>query len=97
MTDVTYPAAAARPAIPARLWLGLAVMLLGPFMTVMDVMIVNVAIPSIRRGLGASYAEAELVVAGYSLAYAVALITGGRLGDLRGRRRMPAVFCSAIP
>lgn len=88
MTDVTYPAAAARPAIPARLWLGLAVMLLGPFMTVMDVMIVNVAIPSIRLGLGASYAEAELVVAGYSLAYAVALITGGRLGDLRGRRRM---------
>lgn len=86
MTDVTY--AAARPAIPARLWLGLAVMLLGPFMTVMDVMIVNVAIPSIRLGLGASYAEAELVVAGYGLAYAVALITGGRLGDLRGRRRM---------
>ncbi|MFE0759043.1 MFS transporter [Inquilinus sp. NPDC058860] len=88
MTDVTCPAAAERPAIPARRWLGLAVMLLGPFMTVMDVMIVNVAIPSIRRGLGASYAEAELVVAGYSLAYAVALITGGRLGDLRGRRRM---------
>jgi EmrB/QacA subfamily drug resistance transporter len=88
MTDVTYPAAAARPAVPARLWLGLAVMLLGPFMTVMDVMIVNVAIPSIRLGLGASYGEAELVVAGYGLAYAVALITGGRLGDLRGRRRM---------
>jgi MFS family permease len=88
MTDVTYPAGAARRATVARPWLGLAVMLLGPFMTVMDVMIVNVAIPSIRLGLGASYAEAELVVAGYSLAYAVALITGGRLGDLRGRRRM---------
>ncbi|MGO1080384.1 MFS transporter [Inquilinus sp. CA228] len=88
MTDVPYPAAAARPAIPARLWLGLAVMLIGPFMTVMDVMIVNVAIPGIRRGLGASFAEVELVVAGYGLAYAVALITGGRLGDLFGRRRM---------
>ncbi|WP_026869259.1 MFS transporter [Inquilinus limosus] len=88
MTDVTCPAGAARPAIPARLRLALAVMLAGPFMTVMDVMIVNVATPSIRRGLGASYAEAELVVAGYGLAYAVALITGGRLGDLHGRRRM---------
>ncbi|MGO4728473.1 MULTISPECIES: MFS transporter [unclassified Inquilinus] len=88
MTDVTYPAEAARRPTVARPWLALAVMLLGPFMTVMDVMIVNVAIPSIRLGLGASYAQAELVVAGYSLAYAVALITGGRLGDLRGRRRM---------
>ncbi|WP_395676847.1 MFS transporter [Inquilinus sp.] len=88
MTDVTYPAGAARRATVARPWLGLAVMLLGPFMTVMDVMIVNVAIPSIRLELGASYGQAELVVAGYSLAYAVALITGGRLGDLRGRRRM---------
>jgi EmrB/QacA subfamily drug resistance transporter len=88
MTDVTCAAGAARRSTVARPWLGLAVMLAGPFMTVMDVMIVNVAIPSIRRGLGASYAGAELVVAGYSLAYAVALITGGRLGDLRGRRRM---------
>ncbi|WP_343713149.1 MFS transporter, partial [Inquilinus sp.] len=88
MTDVTCAAGAARRATVARPWLGLAVMLAGPFMTVMDVMIVNVAIPSIRLGLGASYAEAELVVAGYSLAYAVALITGGRLGDLQGRRRM---------
>ncbi|KGM30594.1 MFS transporter, partial [Inquilinus limosus] len=88
MTDVTCAAGAARRSTVARPWLGLAVMLAGPFMTVMDVMIVNVAIPSIRLGLGASYAEAELVVAGYSLAYAVALITGGRLGDLQGRRRM---------
>lgn len=71
-----------------RLWAGLMVMLTGAFMTIMDVMIVNVAIPSIRRDLGASFAEAELVVAGYSLAYAVALITGGRLGDIFGRRRM---------
>lgn len=71
-----------------RLWAGLIVMLTGAFMTIMDVMIVNVAIPSIRSDLGASFAETELVVAGYSLAYAVALITGGRLGDIFGRRRM---------
>jgi EmrB/QacA subfamily drug resistance transporter len=72
----------------SRPWLALSVVLVGPFMTVMDMMIVNVAIPDIRRELGASYGEAELVVAGYGLAYAVMLITGGRLGDLWGRRKM---------
>jgi EmrB/QacA subfamily drug resistance transporter len=76
------------PANHARQWLSLSVVLAGPFMTVMDMMIVNVAIPDIRRELQASYGEAELIVAGYSLAYAVMLITGGRLGDLYGRRRM---------
>jgi EmrB/QacA subfamily drug resistance transporter len=71
-----------------RPWLILSVVLVGPFMTVMDMMIVNVGIPDIRRELGASFGEAELVVAGYGLAYAVMLITGGRLGDLWGRRKM---------
>lgn len=75
-------------AAPLRARLGLAVMLTGAFMAIMDVMIVNVAIPSIRHSLGASFAEAELVVAGYGFAYAVSLITGGRLGDIHGRRRM---------
>src|SRR5262249_43952591 len=73
---------------PWRIWLGLAVLLSGTFMTVMDVFIVNVAIPSIRADLGASYAAVELIVAGYGLAYAILLITGGRLGDVYGRRRM---------
>jgi EmrB/QacA subfamily drug resistance transporter len=72
----------------SRPWLTLSVVLVGPFMTVMDMMIVNVAIPDIRRELGATFGEAELVVAGYGLAYAVMLITGGRLGDLWGRRKM---------
>lgn len=72
----------------ARRWFGLAIMLTGTFMAVMDVFIVNVAIPTIRKDLGASFAEIEFVVAGYGLAYAIALITGGRLGDLHGRRRM---------
>ncbi|WP_027555436.1 MFS transporter [Bradyrhizobium sp. Cp5.3] len=72
----------------SRPWLTLSVVLVGPFMTVMDMMIVNVAIPDIRRQLGASFGQAELVIAGYGLAYAVMLITGGRLGDLCGRRRM---------
>lgn len=80
--------ASTAPAHQMRLWLNLTVVLVGPFMTVMDMMIVNVAIPDIRRELGASFGEAELVIAGYGLAYAVMLITGGRLGDLFGRRRM---------
>jgi MFS family permease len=55
-------------------------MLTGIFVTIMDTSIVNVAIPSIRSTLGASFAEAELVVAGYAFTFAVGLITGGRLG-----------------
>jgi MFS family permease len=54
--------------------IGLAVMLAGIFVTVMDNSIVNVAIPSIRSTLGATFAEAELVVASYTFAFAVGLI-----------------------
>ena len=68
--------------------IGLAVMLAGIFVTVMDNSIVNVAIPSIRSTLGATFAEAELVVASYTFAFAVDLITSGRLGDIFGQRRM---------
>lgn len=66
----------------------LGIILSGAFMTVMDVFVVNVAIPAIRRSLHADFAEVEFVIAGYGLAYAVALITGGRMGDIFGRRRM---------
>jgi EmrB/QacA subfamily drug resistance transporter len=68
--------------------IGLGVMLAGIFVTVMDNSIVNVAIPSIRTTLGATFAEAELVVAGYTFIFAIGLITGGRLGDILGQRRM---------
>jgi MFS family permease len=51
--------------------------------------IVNVSLPSIHVSLGSSPAEAQLVVSGYAPGYAVFLITGGRLGDLYGRRRTP--------
>jgi len=49
---------------------------------------VNVAIPSIQRDLDASFAEIQLVLAGYQLAFACTLITGGRLGDIFGRKRL---------
>src|SRR5450755_1773536 len=71
-----------------RMWWALPVILVGTFMTILDFFIVNVAIPSIQADLRASAAQIQLVVAGYGLAYAVGLITGGRLGDIAGRRRM---------
>ncbi|MDP9894143.1 EmrB/QacA subfamily drug resistance transporter [Variovorax boronicumulans] len=73
----------ARPG-PLALW----VMLSGTFLVVLDFFIVNVALPSMQRELLASTATLQLVVAGYGLATAAGLITGGRLGDLFGRRRM---------
>jgi len=67
-------------------WLALAIILVGPFLGVIDFFIANIGVPSIRRALGASFSEIELVIAGYGLAYAVCLITGGRLGDIFGRK-----------
>jgi MFS family permease len=58
------------------------------FMAILDVSIVFVASPSIATGLGASPSQVEWVVAAYGLAFALGLITGGRLGDLLGRRRV---------
>jgi MFS family permease len=68
-------------------WLMLAVLLLGQFMCVIDVLVVNVAMPSIATSLHASGASLQLVVGGYTIAYAMLLITGARIGDRYGRRR----------
>jgi EmrB/QacA subfamily drug resistance transporter len=72
----------------ARRWLMLAVVLCAALIAVLDTFIVNVAIPSIEGELHANFAQIQLVVAGYTLAYAVLLVTGGRLGDLYGRKRL---------
>jgi EmrB/QacA subfamily drug resistance transporter len=69
-----------------RRWLVLCVVLMGTFMVVLDLAIVNVAIPSIRADLHASFGEIELVVSAYTLTYACLLVTGGRLGDNYGRK-----------
>ncbi|MGW1932964.1 MFS transporter [Streptomyces sp. NPDC001919] len=66
----------------------LGVVLAAQFMALLDVFIVNVAAPTIRVELSASGAALQLVVAGYTVAYAVLLITGARLGALLGHRRM---------
>ncbi|MGW0117076.1 MFS transporter [Streptomyces sp. NPDC003327] len=65
----------------------LGVVLAAQFMALLDVFIVNVAAPTIRAELSASGAGLQLVVAGYTIAYAVLLITGARLGELLGHRR----------
>ena len=82
-----------------RRWLSLAVLLTGNFVTILDLFIVNVALASIERGLGASLAEIQLIMVGYSTGYGVLLMNGARLGDLFGRRRVflfgMAVFTAA--
>ncbi|MEX3628167.1 MAG: MFS transporter [Burkholderia sp.] len=77
---------AATPAAPPRRMLPL--LLIGQGMAAMDTSIVNVAAPALRADLGISGALLQLVVAGYLLAYAVFLITGARLGDDHGYRRL---------
>ena len=73
---------------PVRPGLVLAVVLIGQFMAVLDASIVNVAAPSIHASLDASGAGLQLVVAGYTITYAVLLVTGARLGDIFGHRRL---------
>jgi MFS family permease len=66
----------------------LAIVLTGQIMAIIDTNIVNVAVPSMHATLGASGAGLQLIVAGYTIAYAVLLVTGARLGDILGHRRM---------
>jgi MFS family permease len=63
------------------------VLLAGGFMPPLDFFIVNVALSSIHASLGATPAQLQLVISGYACGYGVFLITGGRLGDLYGRKR----------
>ena len=71
-----------------RKWAPLPVVLAGVFMVVLDFFIVNVAMPTMQGELHAGANAIQWVVAGYGLAFAAGLITGGRLGDQLGRRRM---------
>ncbi|MFH9068231.1 MFS transporter [Streptomyces alboflavus] len=107
MTTTTPPAATSAPTPgsskapgtdirPGRL---LAAVLTAQFMALLDVFIVNVAAPTIREELHASGAGLQLVIAGYTITYAVLLITGARLGERLGHRRVYlvglAVFTAA--
>src|SRR5580700_2221508 len=99
MTVTSTPSRSVQPppsrSLPGRLlrsrWSTLAVLMIGTFMFVLDFFIVNVALPSIQQGLHAGEGAIEWIVAGYAISTAVLLVTGGRLGDQFGRRRMFSV------
>ena len=94
----------ARTALPAReergsdprRWRALAVTQLAGFMILLDVSIVNVALPSLERDLAVSAGTVQWVVSGYALTLGLALVPGGRLGDILGRRRMFLVALAAF-
>ena len=69
-----------------RKWWTLAAVSFGLFMIMLDNTVVNVALPTIQRGLGISVSELEWVVNAYALTFGVLLLTGGKLADLLGRR-----------
>jgi MFS family permease len=71
-----------------RKWWTLAAVAFGLFMIMLDNTIVNVALPSIERDLHMSISSLEWVVTAYALTFAALLITGGKLGDYYGRRKM---------
>jgi MFS family permease len=71
-----------------RRWTALVILLTGAFLPPLDFFIVNVALPSIRQDFHATASTMQLIISGYATTYAVMLITGGRLGDLYGRRNV---------
>jgi EmrB/QacA subfamily drug resistance transporter len=83
-TPTTLPA----PPSDRTRWLALAIVMTAAFMDLVDVTIVNIAIPSIQRSAHASFSQIQWITAGYALAFAAGLITGGRLGDIHGRKRI---------
>src|SRR5580765_4970735 len=71
-----------------RKWWTLLAVSFGLFMIMLDNTVVNVALPSIQRDLNVNFSSLEWVVNGYFLTFAVLLLTGGKLADLFGRRRI---------
>ena len=99
MSLTTAPATAIRSGAASvdrrARWL-LTILLTGQFMAILDVSIVNVAAPTIRTDLSASGARLQLIVAGYTIAYAVLLITGARLGARHGHRTVFLIGLAAF-
>ncbi|MFF7058466.1 MFS transporter [Achromobacter spanius] len=90
MTSNALPSPRIRPTpdTPTLGPLGLAVLLSGGFITIFDLFVVNVAIPSMQSTLAASFSQINFIIAAYEMAYGVLLIAGSRLGDRHGRRRL---------
>jgi len=79
---------AAQPATHPGRWLGLFALLAATLMNLLDASVVGVAAPAIRADLGGSLSTLQWLTAGYTLALAVGLLTGGRLGDMYGRKKV---------
>src|SRR6266704_3176009 len=77
-----------QPASPRRRWSALALIVTAQFMVILDVAIVNVALPSIKSDLGFSQTNLQWVVSAYAILFGGVLLLGGRLADLLGRRRL---------
>ncbi|MFL5828394.1 MAG: MFS transporter [Solirubrobacteraceae bacterium] len=77
-------------------WLAFAAAVAASVMDLLDATVVQVAAPSIRHDIGGSYAVIQWIAAAYTLAMAVGLLTGGRLGDLYGRKRMLLIGIAAF-
>src|SRR5262249_39278351 len=71
-----------------RRWLGLAALVAAQFMVVLDVAIVNVALPSIKNDLGFSESSLQWVITAYAIMFGGVLLLGGRMADILGRRRV---------
>ncbi|MBF4572838.1 DHA2 family efflux MFS transporter permease subunit [Herbiconiux sp. VKM Ac-1786] len=84
MTDTATTQAP--PAVPARAWRALIVLLAGMFIALLDTTIVNVALPTIRTSIDASEATLSWIISGYALAFGLALIPAGRIGDRIGHK-----------
>ena len=74
-----------------RRWWTLAAVCTGTFMLLLDISVVNVALPDIQRSLGSSFADLQWVVDAYTLTLAAFLLTAGVIGDIFGRRRLFAI------
>ncbi|MFC4949585.1 MFS transporter [Pseudonocardia sp. GCM10023141] len=79
-----------------RRWRALWVTLVAGFMSLLDVSIVSVALPSIQHGLGTTPSDVQWVISGYALTFGLALVPAGRLGDALGRRRMFLIALGAF-
>ena len=71
-----------------RRWIAMIVLLMASFMNMIDVTIVNVALPSMQKSLGVSESGIEWVVAGFILAFALGLLPFGRYGDIIGKKKI---------
>ena len=95
------PAAAPAPEIHETIsdrtrWFAFFAILLAQFMNLVDVTIVNVALPSMQTGMGATESQIEWVVAGYILVFALGLLPMGRYGDIVGRKRLFLIGVAAF-